>query len=434
MNRTPHLAALVCLACLFVASDMRADDWPQWRGPQRDGVWRETGLLEKFPAEQLPSKWRAKISSGYSGPTVAAGRVYLTDRVVEPEQIEQVHCFDEATGKSLWTHRYNCVYKQVGYQAGPRASVSIDGDRAYALGTMGNLFCLDAASGKVRWEKDLSAEYEIEMPIWGISAAPLVEGELLILHVGGANGASVVALDKSSGSERWRALADRAQYAAPVIVEQAGKRVVVSWTGDAVVGLDPLTGKVYWRHEMKPTRMPIGIATPIVDRGRLFVSSFYDGSLMLRLKEDAPAVEEMWRRLGPDEQHTESIHCMIGTPVFDGDQLYGVDSYGELRCLDPATGDRVWEDLSATPKARWSTIHMVKNGDNYWMFNERGELLIGRLSPQGFKELSRTKLIEPTLAQLAQRHGVCWSHPAFANRCVFVRNDEELVAFDVAAR
>lgn len=430
MNRPLKFSAICCLLWFGPA---RADDWPQWRGPQRDGVWRETGLVEKFSDKQLPSKWRAKISSGYSGPTVADGRVFLTDRVVEPEQIEQVHCFDEETGNPLWTHRYNCLYKQVGYQAGPRACVTVDGDRAFALGTMGNLICLAASTGKVRWEKDLNAEYKIEMPIWGISGAPLVEGELLIVHVGGADGASVVALDKQSGSERWRALNDRAQYAAPMMVEQAGKRVLVSWTGDAVAGLDPATGKVHWRHEMKPTRMPIGIATPIVDRGRLFVSSFYDGSLMLKLKNDAPAVEEVWRRLGPDEQHTESIHCMIGTPAFEGDHLYGVDSYGELRCLDPATGDRVWEDLSATPKARWSTIHMVKNGDNYWMFNERGELLIAQLSPQGFKELSRTKLIEPTTAQLAQRQGVCWSHPAFANRCVLVRNDEELVAFDVAA-
>jgi outer membrane protein assembly factor BamB len=116
-----------------------------------------------------------------------------------------------------------------------------------------------------------------------------------------------------------------------------------------------------------------------------------------------------------------------------GDYVYGVDSYGELRCLDARTGDRVWEDLTATPKARWSNIHIVRNGPRYWMFNERGELLIGELSPKGFREISRAKLIEPTTEQLAQRGGVCWSHPAYAGRCVFARNDRELVCASLAA-
>ena len=128
-----------------------------------------------------------------------------------------------------------------------------------------------------------------------------------------------------------------------------------------------------------------------------------------------------------------SQHCVIGTPTIEGNYVYGVDSYGELRCLDAETGDRIWEDLSAVPKARWGTIHMVKNGDRYFMFNERGELLIGRFNPTGFEEISRTKLLEPTTDQLPQRGGVCWSHPAFANRNIFARNDKELVCASLAA-
>jgi hypothetical protein len=179
--------------------------------------------------------------------------------------------------------------------------------------------------------------------------------------------------------------------------------------------------------------MVINIGTPVLDRDRLFVSCFYDGSLMLKLSKNKLAVEEVWRRLGKDEQHTDSLHAMIGTPLLDGDYIYGVDSYGELRCLDAATGDRVWESLQATPKARWSTIHWVRNGGRMWMFNERGELVIGALSPQGFTEISRAKLISPTTAQLGQRGGVCWSHPAFAGKHVFARNDEELVCASLAA-
>jgi outer membrane protein assembly factor BamB len=425
---------LLCNIGLF-SKLAHADDWPQWRGPQRDGVWRESGIVEKFSSPQLPIKWRAEIGPGYSGPTVAKGRVYVTDRLVEPTQIERVHCFDAADGKPLWNYQYECPYDGVGYSAGPRASVLIDEGHAYSLGGTAMLYCFDAAKGDVLWHKNLKEEYKINMPIWGIAASPLIDGNRLILTIGGKH-ACVIALNKTDGKELWKALDDPAQYSAPILIQQAGRPVLVVWTAAAVVGLDPANGNEYWREEFKPTQRPIGIITPVTDGKRLFVSSFYDGSLMLKLTTNStgqPAVERMWRKLGPDEQHTQSLHCVIGTPILDGDYLYGVDSYGQLRCLDANTGERIWEDLTAVPKARWSTIHMVRHGERVLMFNERGELLFARLSPQGFQELSRTKLIEPTTAQLDQRGGVCWSHPALANRHIFARNDKELVCASLIA-
>jgi outer membrane protein assembly factor BamB len=188
-----------------------------------------------------------------------------------------------------------------------------------------------------------------------------------------------------------------------------------------------------WRHSWKARNMPIGVATPVVEGDRVFFTSFYDGSLLLKLGQDQPTAEQLWHRMGRDEQNTDALHSIISTPVFDGGYIYGVDSYGELRCLDALTGERVWEDRTAVPTARWSTIHFVKNGDRYWLFNERGELVIAKLSPQGYQEISRAKLLEPTLDQLRQRGGVCWSHPAFANKHVFARNDKELVCASLAA-
>ena len=179
--------------------------------------------------------------------------------------------------------------------------------------------------------------------------------------------------------------------------------------------------------------MVITIATPVFDGTRLFATSFYDGSLLLKVHQDKLAVEELWRRRGENERNTDALHCCISTPLILGEHLYGVDSHGELRCLDLKTGDRVWEDLTAVPKARWSNIHMVRNGDKVWMFNERGELIISRLAPDGFHEISRAKLIDPTTEQLDQRGGVCWSHPAFANQCVYARNDKELVCADLSS-
>jgi outer membrane protein assembly factor BamB len=406
---------------------VRADEWPQWRGPTRDGVWRETGIIDKFPAPQLAARWRAPVGSGYSGPTVAAGRVYLTDRLVEPREAERIHCLDWQTGRSLWTYSYDCRYESVGYTAGPRASVSIADGLIYVLGTMGHLHCLDAAAGAVRWKKTPGVEYSVRVPQWGIAAAPLVDGELVIMQLGGAGGACVVAWDRRTGEEKWRALDDPPSYSAPVIIRQAGRRVLVCWTGAQVAGLDPATGAVLWQYPFPPARMVINVPTPVTDGERLFLTTFYDGSLMLRLRQDQPVVEKLWRRRGASERNTDALHAMISTPYLAGDYVYGVDSYGELRCLDARTGDRIWENLTAVPNVRWGTIHMVRNGDRTWMFNERGELLTGTLSPQGFREISRTKLIEPTTEQLRQRGGVCWSHPAYAYRHIFARNDREIV-------
>ncbi len=430
--------ACCILFCLAISSGLglsaRADDWPQWRGPHRDGRWREEGIVERFSAPRLEPKWRAKVGSGYSSPSVAEGRVFVTDRLVEPKQVERVHCFDEQTGKPLWSHEYDCPYVGIGYSAGPRAAVSVDQGRAYALGTMGHLKCFDAATGGVHWERDLNADYQIRMPIWGISASPLVYEDLVIVQIGGSGGACLVALDKHSGSERWRALDDQACYSAPIIIRQAGQPVLVALTGESVAGLDPKTGEVHWHRPFPPKNMVIGVATPVIDGERLFVTSFYEGSLMLTAPRDKIEALEEWKRAGQDERNTDALHSIISTPVLRGGYVYGVDSYGELRCLDARNGDRVWEDLTATPKARWSTIHFVQHGNEDWLFNERGELIIARLTPQGYQELSRTKIIDPTRGQLDQRGGVCWSHPAFANRCVFVRNDEELVCVDLARK
>ena len=228
------------------------------------------------------------------------------------------------------------------------------------------------------------------------------------------------------------ALSDRASYSAPILVRQGGQDVMVGWTGDSVTGIEPQTGSVLWRQPFPSKRMPIGIATPVVDGQDLFITSFYDGSLMLRLDAHKPAVKELWRRNGKDERETDALQSIISTPVMQGGHVYGVDSYGELRCLRADNGDRLWEDLTATPKARWSNIHFVRNGERTWLFNERGELLIGKLSPAGFEEVDRAKILEPTLDQLPRRGGVCWAHPAFANRRIYVRNDKELVCLDLA--
>ena len=196
--------------------------------------------------------------------------------------------------------------------------------------------------------------------------------------------------------------------------------ILLCWTGENVVGLNPTTSKLHWSITHPPTNMVINVPTPVVNGNRVFLSAFYDGSTMIRVSHDKKTAELLWHRQGSDEKQTDALHCMISTPLFLRDYIYGVDSYGQLRCLEADTGDRVWEDLTATRPARCSNIHMIRrgedSGDNIWMFNEQGQLIIARLSPSGFEEISRTQLIQPTTEQLRQRGGVCWSHPAFAKK------------------
>ncbi len=425
-----HIAILLITVFCSIAF-LHADEWPQWRGKHRDGVWKETGIIDAFEVPDIPIRWRVPIGSGYSGPSVADGRVYVTDRLTKPTQVERVHCFDWETGEQTWSYVYECAYR-IDYTAGPRATVTVHDGLAYALGAMGHLHCFNAATGEIVWKNDLGATYNIEMPTWGIASAPIVEGEHLIVQIGGTPGACIVALDRRTGKERWKALDAPASYSAPIVITQAGQRILICWTAANIAALNPQTGEVLWLYPFKPTRMSIGIATPVFYENELFITDFFEGSLLLKLAPDKLTVKLGWHRKGKDEQHTDALHSTMATPIRNGNYIYGVDSYGELRCLDARNGDRVWEALSAVPRARWSNIHFIENGDKVWMFNERGELLITTLSPEALNVISRAKLIEPTRAQLNRRGGVTWAHPAFAYRHVFARNDKELVCANLA--
>jgi outer membrane protein assembly factor BamB len=427
---------LLTLIVPFLAiSTLSAEDWPQWRGKNRDGVLTESGLLDALPSGELPRRWTVPIGSGYSGPTVAGDRLYVTDRGPEgsEKQIERVLCFNTKDGKLIWEHSYDAPYT-IGYRAGPRASVTVHDGKAYAVGAMGHMKCFAAESGDLLWEHDLETDYEIRMPKWGITAAPLIYDDLVIQMVGGASGACVVAFDAATGNERWRSIDERAGYSAPILIRQGDQDVVVCWTGESVSGLAPKTGQVFWSVPMLPKNMPIGVATPVVQGEHLFVSSFYDGSLLIRLDLDKPAAEKVWHRRGFDEQNTDALHCMISTPIIKGDYIYGVDSYGEFRCLELKSGDRVWEDLTAVPRARWATIHTIRHGDREIMLNDQGFLIFAELTPSGYAEQSRTKLIAPTRFQLNKRGGVTWSHPAIAGGYIYARSDSELVCASLMAK
>lgn len=446
------------------AGGAAAEDWPQWLGPKRDGVWREGGVVETFPAGGPKQVWKTAVGVGYAGPAVANGKLFVIDLVpADPSKLpsdgfakgarvvgkERVLCLDAATGKQLWATDYPVEYT-VSYAAGPRCTPTVDGDLVYTLGAMGDLRALSAADGKVVWAKNFMTDYDARLPVWGFASHPLVDGDKLVCLVGGTNDRLVVAFDKRTGKELWAAQSCPGDfgYSPPMAYEFGGKRQIIVWHARAVVGLDPDTGKQLWR---VPFEVKYALTAPTprkVGDDKLFVTSFYNGSLLLKVGADRADV--VWKSKARSEApgQTTDLSSIMAAPVVAGAHIYGVCSYGQLRCIETDTGKRVWETMQATRgartpakiaadpepdgKERWNLAFLIPHGDRYFLFNEQGDLIIARLTPKGYEELDRAHIIEPTNTMAGNGRLVVWMHPAFANKCVYVRNDKELICYSLA--
>ena len=439
------LGLAVCV--LMTAPAAFANDWPQWRGAGRDGIWTETGIVDALPAE-LKVTWRVPINSGYSGPAVADGRVFITDWAEDPESrtmdgTERAIALDEETGEILWVREMPTSYRMlmISYAIGPRATPTVDRDRVYVVGAGGDLYCLDVETGDVAWEKHYISEFDSFVPTWGVASSPIVDGDRLITVVGGEPGGLVMAFDKRTGAEVWRALdvVGEMGYGQPIIIEAGGARQLIIWHAAALVSLDPATGELYWE-EVWDARAGMSVATPVWSDNYLLVTQFYLGSMMMQLDQDRPRATMLWRGQSRSEMpgETDGLHALITTPLIEGDYVYGVGSYGELRGLDARTGERLWMSDQMTAQARWGAAFMVKQGDRYFVVNDDGFLIIAQFTPDGYVEHGRTRLIEPTSdagfgpRRLFDRL-VNWSHPAYANRHIFHRNDNEIIRVSLDA-
>jgi len=425
------------LAAVGGVLPVRAEDWPEMQGKGRRSVWNEKGILDRFPETGLVVKWRTPIHAGYAGPAVARGRVFVADyQKTTDGDVERVLCLDERTGKVRWTYENpKAHYGKLDYAYGPRATPTVDGGRVFVLGAAGDLYCLNAATGTLFWKRNYQADFGAPLPAWGFTAAPLVYRALVICVVGAAGHGKLMALDRRTGAEVWRALspAGGIGYSPPVLVEAGGAEQLIQWHPGAVSSLNPLTGAVYWE---QPFQGDMLVATPAVGGDLLFVSAFFNGPMMLRLAvtapagKDRPGAEVLWRGKSSSEVLTDGLHALMCTPAIWRGFVYGVCSYGQLRCLDARTGQRIWETQEVTrEKARWANAFIVRNGDRFFINNDRGELIIAELCPGGYREISRTKLIKPTSPGAGRRElgAVNWSPPAYANRHILIRNDEEII-------
>jgi outer membrane protein assembly factor BamB len=445
------VVAVLALCAVAPIPAVRGDDWPQWMGPQRDGVWRESGIVQAIPAAGLPVKWRVPVKGGYSGPAVADGRVYLADydhgdgavanSPNDRTQLtgrERLLCLDAATGTLLWKHEYDCPYA-ISYASGPRCTPTVADGKVYMLGAEGNLLCLDAKTGAVVWSKDFKIDYAAPTPIWGFCGHPLVDGNRLVCLVGGA-GSVAVAFDKDTGKELWRAVSASEQgYCPPTLIETAGVRQLMIWDADKLNSLDPATGKLFWSEPLKPAYGMSIMAPQVADtkQGRvLYASGIGRVGALFALAPGGTGVKVLWR----GEPKT-AVYCANSTPFIAGNTLYGCDcETGFLTAVDLATGARLWETGQPTMgdrRGRHGTAFLVRHepsknaGDGRtWLFSETGDLILARLTPQAYEELGRSHLLDPTNECFGRE--VVWSHPAFANRCVFARNDREIVCVSLA--
>jgi len=432
---------LSCLCISALATDVFGEDWPHWMGAGRDGVYRESGIVDRIPAEGLPVVWRVPIAGGYSGPAVADGRVFVTDFVLKSgtstnnpdgrDQVagtERILCFNAQNGHELWRVEDQLAYN-LSYANGPRATPTVDGERVYVLGAEGDLKCLRVDNGELVWKKHLSQEFNAPAPQWGHAAHPLVHGDLLYCLAGGA-GSVVVALDKMTGQVRWQALsASEIGYCPPTIYKLGGLEQLIVWHADALNGLDPKSGEVIWTYPLKP-RYGMSIAAPQVAGNRMFACGIGETAAMLEFTAEGKPGKTLWTgkpKLG--------IYSGNATALWVGDSIYGADcGSGAFIAINAANGERHWESFALTTggerRAAHGTAFIIKHEDKFIVFTETGDLVFAKFSPQGFEELGRQHILEPTSEGMGR--SVVWSHPAIANKFLFARNDRELVCINLS--
>ena len=429
---TPLLLGLACLP----ATQVTGEDWPQWMGPSRDNRWPAENIIAKFPEGGPKAVWRAPVAIGYAGPAVVGDRMYLTDFVTDADVkisnfdrrsfagTERVLCFDATNGKELWKHETPVTYA-ISYPSGPRCTPLVDGDFLYTLGAEGNLICFTRADGQVVWQRALKEDYQTNSALWGYASHPMIDGDRLLCVVGG-EGSHTVAFDKKTGKELWRhGTASEQGYSPVKIIEAGGKRQLITTSPDYVASLDPETGVENWRQPYGASNGSI-IMTPLHFKDYLYVGGYSNRNLMLEMGEGSDAVKTLFR----DKTKT-AISPVNVQPFLEGNLMYGMDQSGELIASEIPSGERVWVasgPLGKRPVGN-GTAFIVKQGDRFFLFTEQGDLIIAKLSREGYEELDRANVIKLTNSAFDRQ--VVWSAPAFANGRMYVRNDEECICYEL---
>ncbi|MCX6898729.1 MAG: PQQ-binding-like beta-propeller repeat protein [Verrucomicrobia bacterium] len=397
------LLIVSCATISLLTTSIRADDWPHWRGPTRNGHSAEMAWLDQWPTDGPRVAWKAKVGLGFSTFVVAKGRVLTTGHA---DDKDTVFCFDADSGKVLWKHPYPAELGNKYFEGGTTGTPTIDDERVYQLSRWGDVFCLDATTGRVIWSKNLQKEIGVRIPDWGFSGAPLVHGNLLILNVGDAG----MALDKTSGKIVWQSQNKEAGYSTPLPMGHGNETLVLLGSRQSYVAVDVLTGKEAWRHRWL-TQYGVNAADPVVQGALVFICTGYGkGGAMLKTSAGQP--QELWK--------TKVFRTQLNPAVLVDGHLYGVDgdttSPASLKCLEFATGAEKWEHPNVGSGA------LITAGGRLIVLSGTGELMVAPASPAGFKPTARAQVLK----------GKCWTSPVLANGRIYCRSvPGEVVCLDV---
>lgn len=384
----------------------RADDWPQWRGPARNGISQEKGWLDHFPDQGPPVAWKATVGLGFSSIVVASGKAYTAGHA---NGSDTIFCFDAVTGKEIWKQSYAAELGDKFFEGGTTGSPTFDGNHLYWLSRWGDLYCFDAVSGKILWNRQLVKETEARVPSWGFSGAPTVHKNLLVLNVGEAG----MAVEKDTGKQVWKSGDGDAGYSTPLPVPRDGKTEIWFANGEAYLSVAPETGKEIWRIKWL-TQYGVNTSDPIPYAGKVFISTGYGKGAALFKPPPGPdgEAEVIWKN--------RLLRTQLNGAVLVDQHLYGVDGdttdKAQLKCLEIETGKQVW----AQPD--FGTGGIIVADGKIVALAARGELLIAPVSTEGFRPTARAQIVG----------GKSWTAPVLANGLVYCRNSRgDIVAVDL---
>lgn len=419
MRCIPSFGRIVFASLVLVASATAglAEDWPQWRGPRGDGTWQAPNLVRELPPVGLEDVWRKPIGGGYAGISTHAGRIFVMERLLEPDR-ERVLCMDAKDGSVIWQHEYAAAYGDLTYNNGPRAAAVVHDGCVYTLGAVGHVHCFDEKTGDVLWKIDAKKQLGAERPTWGFSASPFIYQDAVILQLGLPGGA-IASFDKKTGEMLWKSSDDPAGYATPIIIEHAGKPVLIHFGPEHIHGMSPDTGEMYWKIEYKVTN-GVSIAPPVYRQEVLFVSASWHGAKAIRLGQTLNDAQVIW-------ESEVQLRALMLQPMYRDGHGYLLDIRNGFTCFNWADGEKVWDDdQKMTPRKRHthaSVIWLNKESDTgggILTLNSDGEIVHADVSPEGgYVEHWRFKVI-----------GETWAHPGFmtdeSGSYIFVRDDEQI--------
>jgi len=400
----------ILTALLFFASPLPAADWPWFLGPNYDGISKETGLLKTWPAEGPPIIWRRKLGSSYAPPSAAGDDLLLFHRIGNEEIVE---CISPNDQKLKWKFAYPTSYRDMyGYSNGTRCQPIITKEHVFTFGAEGKLHCLNRKTGEKVWGRDLNSEYKVEQNFFGVGGAPLLEGDLLLINIGG-EGAGVVALDHRTGKTVWKATDDGASYASPVCATINGKRLAIFFTRSGLVVTDVKTGVVQSTAKFRSrTHESVNGANPVVVGDQVLLSAAYrTGAVLLKVKPDS--VQEVWKSM--------VLMTHWATPIYLDGYVYGCSgrhrSNASIRCVEFKTGELIWEREDS------DRFNMLRADGRFIILTEAGVLVLAEMSPDGYKEISRTS--KPILRY------PCYAPPILAKGKLYVRDETQVLCLDL---